>query len=97
MEDGYEKLFAAIYKLAVHDDYVSVCGRIQNALIRKGIPKSYAIDYINENRAHIKDRIQRNVYMEYQQWGGETRAIQVNSINALIEEVVNSYKREGIT
>lgn len=93
MGEGYEKLFAEIYKRAVTDDILTVCSATQRELIRQGVNKRKAIDYVNERKDYIKKRVQSYVYKESQEWGeGTTKAIQVREMNALIQELV----KEGV-
>lgn len=89
MREGYERLFAAIYKRAVVDDILTVCSATQRALISQGMDRRKAIGYVNGRKDYIKERVQKYVYEESQEWGeGTTKAIQVREMNALIEELV---------
>lgn len=93
MEEGYEKLFAEIYKRAVIDDVLTVGSAVQRELIRQGMDRRKAIDYVSENKDYIKERVQKYVFEESQEWGEETtRAIQTREMNALIQELV----KEGV-
>lgn len=93
MGEGYEKLFAEIYRRAVIDDQKTVCSAVQRELIRQGVDKRRAIDFVTENKDYIKKRIQKYVYKESQEWGeGTTKSIQIKEMNALIQELV----KEGI-
>ncbi len=92
MEEGYGRLFAAIYKRAVQDDMEAVCARIQRELVKK-VHRRHAIDYISDNKDYIKEQIQKNVYEESKEWGeGTTREMQQRRINSLVEEMVNAYE-----
>jgi len=93
MQEGYERLMAAIYKHAVIDDILTVCSATQRALIDKGTDRRDAIDYVAERKDYIKKRVQKYVFKESQEWGeGTTKAIQIREMNALIQELV----KEGV-
>lgn len=93
MREGYERLFAEIYRRAVTDDILTVCSAVQRALIDQGMDRRKAIEYVNGRKDYIKERVQKYVYEESQEWGsGTTRAIQAREMSAIIEELV----KEGV-
>lgn len=96
MDVNYENLFAAIYQLAVKDDFETVCGRLAWELTAEGADISEAKMYIDKRKDYIKRRVQENVYQEAMEWGsGESRKIQRDNINTLVAEVIDEYKREN--
>lgn len=95
MIENYEKLFAAIYEVAVRDDFETICGRAAMELVMKGVDVLESKRYIEQKREYIKRRVQENVYREAMEWGsGRSKEIQKENINALVAEVVDGYEKE---
>ncbi len=96
MGEGYEKLFAKIYRRAVIDDQQTVRSAVQRGLIQQGVDKRRAIDFVTENKDYIKERVQKCVYKESQEWGeGTTRQIQRESIDELVASMIDIYLEEN--
>lgn len=97
--DGYARLFVAIYKNAVIDDCNTVKNNIVKGLMDMSIKRCDAIKYINNNAdvmEDIKKEIQLNVYQESHEYGsGKTKAMQSKSINSFTgecKELIKSYR-----
>ena len=94
MKRNYEELFAAVYELAVKDDFGTVRAEILRRLRNMNITDRDAREYIEISRDYIKRQVQENIYKETFIWGdGTSRKIQKENINALAQEMVETYEQ----
>lgn len=89
--DGYMKMMAAIYKLAIREDTPKIHTKIRQGLIKKGISRDEAKDYILDNKAAISKDMKIYIMAEMRDYGGETRKIQMKGMDAVAEKYIALY------
>lgn len=91
--DNYAQLFAAIYGLAVKEDYREVCRSAIEKLISSGADKYKVREYIKIHSNVIKDKVCKNVYRESQDYGDgtKTKRMRSNNIKNLVEQITAGY------
>lgn len=92
MNDNWAKLYAEIWKLAVKDDYAEVRQKIFGELVRRGVNKYAALEYISQHSEEILGRVQWDVYEEAQNYGPETKRMRREHINRLVDRMVGEYE-----
>lgn len=89
--DGYMEMMAAIYRLALKEDAPKIHTKIRQGLIKKGISRDEAKDYITENKSAITKDMQVYLMAEMRDYGGETRKIQMQGMDAVAEKYIALY------
>lgn len=95
-DEGYERLYAAIYKLAAKDDRAEVKRRLRNRLAVRGVSKTKVEAYIKANDDLIRQSITKGLHKEAQIWNcGETRRLQLQNIDSLVDKLVRDFRRQN--
>lgn len=89
--NGYYLMLASIYKLAIKEDAQKIYGRIRRGLIAKGVSRNDAKEYINDNKDAIIRDMQYYISEEMRNYGGETRKIQMQGMDAVAEKYIALY------
>lgn len=90
-DENYMNLFAEIYRIAVKDDIAMVSKKTIDKLMRRGISKLKAREYINQHSRAIKTQIQKDIYQEAQNYGAGTRKMQIKHVDRLVENLVQNF------
>lgn len=89
--DGYMKMIAAIYRLALKEDAQKIYTRIRCGLIAKGVDRNAAKEYINDNKDAIIRDMQYYISEEMRNYGGDTRKIQILGMDAVATKYIKLY------
>lgn len=92
-DDGYIRLYGAIYKQAVTDDCREVKKRVAQALADRKVDKYQIRKYLDKKDEKIKDSVCRAVYREAQERGdgGLTRKMQKNAMADIATGLVGEF------
>ena len=91
--DGYMEMMAAIYRLAVKEDAQKIHTRIRQGLIKKGISRDEAKEYINDNKDAIIKDMQYYISEEMRNYGGDTRKIQMLGMDAVAQKYIEQWEK----
>ena len=91
--DGYMEMMAAIYRLAVKEDAQKIHTRIRQGLIKKGISRDEAKEYINDNKDAIIRDMQYYISEEMRNYGGDTRKIQMLGMDAVAQKYIEQWEK----
>ena len=91
--DGYMEMMAAIYRLALKEDAPKIHTKIRQGLIKKGVSRDEAKEYINDNKDAIIRDMQYYISEEMRNYGGETRKIQMQGMDAVAQKYIEQWEK----
>jgi hypothetical protein len=92
LKDNYTALFIAIYFQAVRDDCLEVRKAVERRLHAKGYKLTKIAEYIKANSDYIDSEVKKAVCRESAEYGGDTRKLQKESINRVVNHLVNKFE-----
>ena len=92
LKDNYTELFIAIYLQAVRDDCLEVRKSVEGRLHAKGYKLTKIAEYIKANSDYIDSEVKKAVCRESAEYGGDTRQRQKESINRVVNHLVNKFE-----
>jgi|LSQX01.1.fsa_nt_gb hypothetical protein len=96
MDEGYKRLYLAIFEKAAKDDIAKVKGMIYTELKNIGVSKSEIRRFIDENSSRIEQDVQAAVHKEAQDWPCITNAQTVRTQYQIRNKYVGLFESEGV-
>ncbi len=96
MEEGYIRLYLAIFKEAAKRDMAKVKGMIYTELKNIGVSKSEIRRFIDENSSRIEQDVQAAVHEEAQDWPYITNAQTVRTQYQIRNKYVRIFESERV-
>lgn len=96
MDEGYKRLYLAIFEKAAKDDIAKVKGMIYTELENRGINKPEIRRFIDVNSNRIEQDVQAAVHKEAQDWPCITNAQTVRTQYQIRNKYVRLFESEGV-
>lgn len=93
MGNEYNKLYEAIFMLAVADDVKLVKQTIYSELTNIGTPKNEAHKHITSCTDYIVNRVKQNVYAEATKYPNSSKSEAYRNNKKLANQIIEQYRK----